>query len=101
MAMPGTAPFTPAIHPPSPTTQLLAPSQSNVSSPKYQTFPLLSCAKWSNVSSVSAEGSVVQVSPSKMESWITSVVTPSITRVACVTTNRSTSQPSLVSALNV
>src|SRR5439155_19586575 len=42
MMIPGWAPLTPAIHPPSPGVQFPAPWQMNVSSPMYQTFPALS-----------------------------------------------------------
>src|SRR5262249_5050271 len=78
MMKPGWAPPTPAVQEPS-----VVPAGSCVeSSPKYQTLPWLSCAYQSSVSSISTPSS----SPWSRTS---TVLTPSILGVLCVTVTTS------------
>src|SRR5262245_17495387 len=85
MMMPGCALSTPPCQEPS--TDTGRPSTSSkVLSPKYQTFPSLSCANQSSVSSVTSP-------PTDTVSCTSTQVTPRIVFVLCVTANSTCSPP--------
>jgi hypothetical protein len=80
MKMPGFAPFTPACQEPSVLVCSRLRFSSSVASPKYQTFPAMSCAYQSVMFSWS-------LPPMKPWSWTTVVMTPRIVAFSLVTVN--------------
>src|SRR5262245_19800897 len=88
MMMPALAPFFPASH--EPCVVISVPwSYVLVSSPKYQTFPCLSCAYQSNVSSITEPSAILTTS------WTTVIGTVRIVFLSRVTSTVLNSSPSL------